>query len=246
MTHSRIVVGIVAEGPTDIVVITEYLHAWLARHHEAPALEVRPVQPEQDATSGLFGGGGWTVVKKWCENNPAAVRALSLFQPLFEGERPLDVLMVQLDGDRVAEYSRFYPDIIVPTNANAAERGVIIEEVLERWLWGGSSRRTADPNQGHHCLVAAVRATETWLVAGLDPSLAKPEEIAEPELALMRLAPTLRTKCVGDVRRLNKYPPVWRMLAKQTGKQLPHIRMVCPHCGKLLTYFDKLVRETTR
>ena len=246
MTQSRIVVGIVAEGPTDVVVMTEYLHAWLARHDSAPTLEVRPVQPEQDATSGLFGDGGWTFVKSWCENNTATVRALGLFQPLFQGERPLDVLIVQLDGDRVAEYSRPYPDIVVPTNADAAARGSIVEAVLERWLWGGSTKRNADPNQESHCLVAAVRATETWIVAGLDPSLDKPEEIAEPELELTRLEPTLRTRYVGGVNRLNKYPPAWRRLAKRAGEQLQHIAVACPHCGKLLAYMDRLTRETIK
>ena len=245
MTRSRLVVGIVAEGPTDVVVITEYLYAWLARHDNAPTLEVRPVQPEQDATSGLFGDGGWTLVKTWCENNPAVVRALSLFQPLFEGERPLDILIVQLDGDRIEEYSRFYPDIMVPANANATTRGSIVEEVLERWLWGGSSGRNVDPNQGSHYLVAAVRATETWIAAGLDPSLVEPEEIAEPEFELMRLAPELRTRCVGGVNRLNKYPPAWRRLAKQAGMQLAHIAVACPHCGKLLAYVDRRAKETT-
>lgn len=209
-----------------------------------PALEVRPVQPEQDATSGRFGDGGWTLVRTWCENNPPASRALSLFQPLFEGEKPLDVLVVQLDGDRVAEYASSYSDITVPTNADAAVTGSVVEEILERWLWGGSSRRSTDPNQGNHCLVAAVRATEAWLVAGLDTSIAEPEEIPNPELELMRLAPTLRTRCVGGIKRLNKYPPAWRILARQTGNQLQHIRAACPHCGKLLAYIDERVKAS--
>ena len=121
-----------------------------------------------------------------------------------------------------------------------------MEEVLERWLWGGSTGRNADPNQGNHCLVAAVRATETWIVAGLDPSLDKPEEIAEPELELMRLEPALWTRCVGGVNRLNKYPPAWRRLAKRAGEQLQHIAVACPHCGKLLADMDRRTRETTK
>ena len=243
MKHLHLVVGIVAEGPTDIVVIAEYLSEWLAGHHDAATLEVLPVQPEQDATSGRFGAGGWTWVRTWCDNNRTAVRARSWFLPLFEGARPLDVLIVQLDGDRIAEYAAAYPDIVVPSSADATVRGSIVEAVLERWLWGGSSERSADPNQGRHCLVAAVRATEAWLVAGLDPSIAEPEEIEEPEQELMRLAPTLRTKRVRGVRRLKKYPPAWQNLAKQTRSQLSHIGVACPHCGKLLAYIDKLIES---
>ena len=244
MTRLRIVVGIVAEGPTDVVVMTEYLSAWLARHDDAPVLEVRPVQPEQDATSGRFGDGGWTLVKAWCENNPATLRSLGLFQPLFEGEEPLDALIVQLDGDRIAEYARFYPDIMVPVDADATTTGSIVEEVLERWLWDGKPGRNTDPNHERHWLVAAVRATETWLVAGMDPSIEEPEEIPDPERELMRLAPKLRTRFVGGVRRLNKYPPAWRELARQTGSRLFHVGETCPHLGKLLWRIDKLTKSS--
>ena len=137
----NLVVGIVAEGSTDIAVLGEYLSAWVARH-ESVTLEVRPVQPTIDATSGEAGDGGWGAVKTWCEQHSPGFRALDLFSPLLEGEQPLDALIVQLDGDIVEEYTRFYPDITLSNAPDAHERAQVVELVLERWLWGSSERRT--------------------------------------------------------------------------------------------------------
>ena len=239
----HLVVGIVAEGATDIVVIEEYLSAWLTKHDDSIVLEVRPVQPSIDATSGRFGDGGWTLVKAWCEDNPAALRTMELFSPLFEGERPLDFLIVQLDGDRVEDYTKFYPDITIEANPDASARGAIIEEVLGRWLWSSVPQRTADPNQSRHCLVATVRALETWLVAGLNPSVLEPEEIEDPELELMTIEPGLDTKLVGGVIKLKKHVQSWRDLARRTSRALPQIYVTCPHCGIFLAYVDALVER---
>ena len=176
----NLVIGIVAEGSTDIAVLEEYLSAWVARHASV-TLEVRPVQPTIDATSGEAGDGGWGAVKTWCEQHSPGFRALDLFSSLLEGEQPLDALIVQLDGDIVEEYRRFYPDITLSNAPDAHERAQVVELVLERWLWGSSERRTADRTQGSHCLVATIRALEAWLVAGLDLAIAEPEQIEDPE-----------------------------------------------------------------
>ncbi|MDE0006113.1 MAG: hypothetical protein OXQ29_25770 [Rhodospirillaceae bacterium] len=232
-----LVVGIVAEGSTDIVVIQEYLSSWMNRHGEDVSVEIVALQPQLDATSGRYGDGGWTFVKTWCEDNPAHLRSLE-FAPLFEGDAPMDFLIVQLDGDRIDDYTRDHPDISLAGNLDARRRGQIVEEVLKRWLWGPDPRRAADPNEARHCLVATVRSLETWLVAGLDTSVVDPEEIEDPELELMKLEPRLDTKVVGGVTRLKKNRPSWEGLAKRTTGSLEHIRTSCYHCGKLLAYAD--------
>ena len=238
-----VVVGIVAEGSTDIAVLGEYLSAWVTRHGASIRVEVRPVQPAIDATSGEFGSGGWTLVKTWCEEHSPGLRALDLFAPVFDGEQPLDFLIVQLDGDVIDEYTAFYPDITVPDKADAHERGIIIEQVLERWLWGSSEQRAVDPIGTRHCLVASIRALEAWLVAGLDPSISDPEEIEDPEKELMRLKPELETKVVAGAIRLKKLAPTWRALAQRTCGALPHIVATCAHCGRFLTYVDALLEQ---
>ena len=239
----HLVVGVVAEGPTDVVVLDEYLSTWIQGLDDSATLEVRPLQPAVDATSGRFGDGGWTLVKAWCERNPSEARTTDLFQPLFEGQPPVDVLLVQLDGDVIDDYAAPYPDISVPQDADAAARGAIVQLILERWLWNATERRHADPHAGQHCLVATVRALETWIVAGLDPAIPEPEEIENPERELMRLEPGLRTRRDGRVRRLRKNRPEWLTLAERTRTELDHIKSVCPHCEQFLSYFEAAIDQ---
>lgn len=235
----HLVVGVVAEGPTDVVVLDEYLATWVRELDDSVTLEVRPLQPAVDATSGRFGDGGWTLVKAWCEGNPSEARTTDLFEPLFEGQPPVDVLLVQLDGDVIGDYAASYPDITVPQDPDAAARGNIVSLILERWLWGSTERRHADQHGERHCLVATVRALETWIVAGLDPSIPAPEEVENPEQELMNLEPGLPTKH----GRLRKKPARWHSLARRTRTQLAHIKSVCPHCEQFLSYFEATINE---
>ena len=128
-------------------------------------------------------------------------------------------------------------------NPDAPARGQIVEAVLEEWLWGGSQRRGHDPDGSKHCLVATVRASETWIVAGLDRSIRNPEDL-DPEVELMRIVPSgLRTRTRRGRRRLVKKPNVWRKLVRQTRQQLPHIVSVCPHCEKFLQCVEALAKS---
>ena len=229
----HLVVGVVAEGSTDVEVLDEYLSTWLRRLDDSNTLEIRPLQPAIDATSGRFGDGGWPWVKAWCESNPPEVRTADYFEPLFEGVSPVDVLLVQLDGDVVGEYAAPYTDITVPQNPDAATRGIIVNVILERWLWRSTERRHADPHEESHCLVATVRALETWIVAGLDPSIREPEEIEDPERELANLGH-------GRVRKNRRR---WRSLAQQTRAELEHIKAVCPHCDQFLSYFEVAISQ---
>ena len=235
----HLVVGVVAEGSTDVVVLDEYLSTWVQELDDSVTLEVRPLQPAIDATSGRFGDGGWTWVKAWCESNPSEVRTTDLFEPLFEGQPPVDVLLVQLDGDVIGDYAAAYADITVSQNPDAAARGILVNLILERWLWSSIERRHADPHAGRHCLVATVRALETWIVAGLDPSIPEPEEVGNPEQELMNLEPGLPTRR----GRLRKNRGRWRRLAQKTRTHLAHIKSVCPHCEQFLSYFETAIDQ---
>lgn len=221
------------------MVLHEYLSTWIQGLDDSVTLKVRPLQPAVDATSGRLGDGGWTLVKAWCENNPLEARATDLFEPLFEGQPPVDVLLVQLDGDVIGDYTAAYTDISVPQNPDAAARGTIVELILERWLWSSTERRHADPHAERHCLVATVRALETWIVAGLDPSIPEPEEIENPERELLNLEPGLPTKD----GRLRKNRERWWRLARKTRTQLEHIKAVCPHCKQFLSYFEAAISQ---
>ena len=222
------------------MVLDEYLKTWIQGLDDSATLEVRPLQPAVDATSGRLGDGGWTLVKAWCENNPPEARAPDLFdEPLFEGEPPVNVLLVQLDGDVIGDYTAAYTDITVPQNLDAAARGRIVQSILERWLWSSTERRHADPYAERHCLVATVRALETWIVAGLDPSIPEPEDIENPEQELLNLEPGLPTRH-GRVRKNRRR---WRSLAQRTRAELEHIKAVCPHCDQFLSYFEVAISQ---
>ena len=156
-----------------------------------------------------------------------------MFEPLFEGQPPVDVLLVQLDGDVIGDYAASYPDITVPQDPDAAARGNIVSLILERWLWGSTERRHADQHGERHCLVATVRAVETWIVAGLDPSIPAPEEVENPEQVLMTLGH-------GRIRKNRRR---WRSLAQQTRAELEHIKTVCPQCDQFLSYFETAVHQ---
>ena len=234
----NLVVGIVAEGSTDIVVLEQYLSECVARQDASITVEVVPVQPTVDATSGRFGDGGWTRVKEWCEEYSTEDSAQHLFSPVLEGEQALDFLIVQLDGDAIDMYTADCPDITVPDAADAQERGQIVEQVLERWLWGSNEQRAKDPVEELHCLVASIRTLEAWLIAGLDASIEDPEELEDPERELMNLVPELETKIVAGVTRLKKMTSTWQGLAERTREALPHIRATCAQCAKFLMYVE--------
>ena len=242
----HLVVGVVAEGPTDVVVFDEYLSTWIRELDDSVTLEVRPLQPAVDATSGRFGYGGWTWVKAWCESNPPEVRTFDLFEPLFEDEPPVDVLLVQLGRGRGRRLrGRVCGHHGAAEPGCSRERHRSSQRVLERWLWNSTDRRHADPHGGRHCLVATVRALETWLVAGLDPSIPEPEEIENPEQELMNIEPGLRTKRDGHVGRLRKnreeVADAW--LEKDTYSNWTHIKAVCPHCEQFLSYFETAIEQ---
>ena len=151
----------------------------------------------------------------------------------------MDVLLVQLDGDVIGDYAAAYADITVPQNPDASARGILVNLILERLLWSSIERRHADPHAGRHCLVATVRALETWIVAGLDPSIPEPEEVENPEQELMNLEPGLPTRR----GRLRKNRGKWRRLAQKTRTRLAHIKSVCPHCEQFLSYFETAIDQ---
>ena len=227
------IIGVVAEGPTDVVTLEVYLEEWFRRYCPNIPLQIRPLQPEIDETSGNFSDGGWTWVKTWCENNPAEDRAAQFLQPLFESQKPCDILLIILDGDVIGEYTREYPDIQLPCNPDAGARGSVVEEVLIRWLWGSNEAREQDLHANQYCLGKAVQALETWLIAGLDQGIAEPEEVT-PESALLNLVPKLQTRSRRGRRRLVKTTKQWRTLAECAKGGVDHVRASCPHFHDLL------------
>ena len=158
-------VAIVAEGPTDRIVIEAALEAMLPGRSIVPT----QLQPEGSLASGLL-GSGWAGVYRWC-HSPAARGGgrLGGNQLLFQD---YDVLILHLDADVAAEdyaHGSIVPvagDRTLPCEqpcppASAttdALRGVLLS-------WCGE---TSGPTHTVICMPST--STEAWVIAALFPN----------------------------------------------------------------------------
>lgn len=226
------IIGVVAEGKTDFVVLDSFIRSWWDTLGTDENLELRPLQPYLDATSGEWGDGGWTFVKAWCEDNPPEVRANQIFQPLFAHETPCDVLLVHLDGDVIDHFIRATPDVLpLSETPDKLERAEKVVEVLNKWLWENEDQTTDEYYHFRHINAPAVQATEAWLISGLDHSIGDPEEV-DTEVELLRIKPSLKYMKKGKPR-VRKSERKWRTMSNNVSEHLPHIRTRCPSLNRL-------------
>lgn len=151
-------VGVIAEGPTDMIVFESFFGAHIkALGHDVEFFWVQPA----DATS----SSGYTEVMKWCKRNSPEIRALLLEGGLFEGDlsEPLyDILAVHIDADSAKRIARVEKDKKTKIK-RPLERGDYVEDKLISWLWPGIKR----PNTAGHIIAPATDAIEAWLVCAL-------------------------------------------------------------------------------
>ena len=226
------IVGIVAEGKSDYLVLRRYIEEWAAGYLPDGSITIIPYQPTLDATSDKWGKGGWTLVKVWCENNPPVSRQNQIFEPLFRHEKACDFLVVQLDGDIVGTLIDATPGVAPPVSLDKAGRAEAVNSVLDRWLWPDDASRTVEHSSERHINLPTIRAIEAWIIAGLDTAIADPEE-EDASAVLMGLRPDL-TVSVDGGSRLKKKSKSWKKLAEDTAKNLNHIRVKCDQCGVFL------------
>jgi hypothetical protein len=232
------VIGLIAEGPTDAVVLEPLIKRALGVGPQGIDVELVKVQPA-DATSGGSGEGGWLQVKAWCLRNGAAPRRALYFEPLFEGFGPrCNALLVQLDADLL----HLVPDIAskegvpTPKELTPESRAETIRAILTRWLWPEGGERL---DNDRTVRLAAVWSTETWLVAALDPALATPEAV-DPNPLLLEHSPGLALR--EGSTKLKKSEKRWRRIcarakvAEQTGSILQR----CPSLRRAMTELAEL------
>jgi len=237
----ELVIGLVVEGPTDYEVIELFIRKALADKGFDGNIEFERKQPKLDQTSATYPGGGWTNVFAWCRRFSPADRQL-YFTPLFEDEKPIDLLIVQLDGDVLADYAKRCQIPLPKEPWTAKKRGEYVEGVLREWLWPDSN--PAKPEKGHITL-ASIIATETWLIAGFDKALKQPEEV-DPKTELIRLRSDIPngTKPRLKAGKLWKQPERWQKMASYIIDDLDglgHIRSVCHYCNKFLSEVETAV-----
>lgn len=232
-------VGIVAEGKSDFFVLKRYIEEWGKSYVPGEPVIVQSYQPTVDATSGKSGKGGWTLVKVWCENNPPSTRQNQIFKPLFRHEDPCDALVIHLDGDIVGEFVDATPGVALPGGVlNKINRAIIVNSVIEKWLWPNGNLKTVAYSYDQHIKLPAIRTMEAWIVAGLDENIADPEEI-EAKSELMRLKPELTVTKDGHVQ-LKISGKKWLGLAETTAEKLNHIRAKCDQLDLCLSRLEAI------
>ena len=162
MSDARLpVVGIVAEGPTDVSVLRAVIEAVVGAEVEA-----RLLQPEACDTYGNFGdrGPGWKGVRAWCTQMRDEFGAVANFLGPGYGNE-IDLLVVHIDAD-VASDSEIGCERPCPPAESTVEA---LDEIVLRWL--GLAQRIPS-------LVLAVpsRSMEAWVLA----ALASIEGVASP------------------------------------------------------------------
>lgn len=236
---------LVAEGPTDHVVINE-LAAKLSEI-QGRLIEVFELAPQADATSGSYPAFGWSAIEKWCkrfrvktpEELDAVPEALrnNLRRNTWKGMLGIqgaDGIIIQMDNDIAHEIST------VATFVSGSCRSTHCKTAMISWL--GES---VLPNDVY--LAIAAVATETWILATYDPEhtvfadLPKPlnyEKIEDCEDRLIALG--LRSKRKKGRRRLLKNPyTIYDAYAKTIVDNLAVARGRCPALDSLCNHLSR-------
>lgn len=236
---------LVAEGPTDHVIISEL--AVKLSDLQGRLIEVVELAPQADATNGSYPAFGWSAVEKWCkryrvrtpeelEAVPAVLRE-TLRRNTWKGMLGIqgaDGIIIQMDNDIAHEISTvaaFIPGTCRSTHCKTA---------MTSWL--GESTLPDDV----YLAISAV-ATETWILAAYAPDnavfadLPKPinyEQIENCEERLIALG--LRSKMKKGKRRLLKSPyTIYEPYAKTVVENLAAVRERCPALDSLCNHLSR-------
>ncbi len=194
-------VGIVAEGPSDWIVLEEVMKTVHAD------IEFERLRPDMTLLSGS--PFGWRGVKAWCEEHGARLELLMRGIP----GRPLHLVVIHADCSMAdkARVERPCP----PAADTASALGRVIEA---EWLG-------RDPRPEFVVVATPSKSSDAWVVATLNPPFANLSSIecdkaVEEELVRRRL---LRKKD-GQVK---KQARVYAPIAAGIG---PAIDSLCLHC----------------
>lgn len=233
---SKFVVGLVVEGPNDYSVLRQVVEATLRGVATNPEFEFREIQPQPDATSSGYLGGGWTEVFKWCLRNPPLIRGNAIFSMLFDGRPACNLLVVHMDADQLSEFAAKTAVTLPASPWTAARRATFTEKVLRNWLWPGIEPRT-DTNFDKHYPLAIVWKTETWLVSAIDPALRDPEK-HDPVPLIIALKPGLEDAQRPGYLRKRGLRATYRSLAVKLARDLTRVRGACRQLEKFCAFVE--------
>lgn len=181
MASRSIRIGVVCEGQTDYIAISQFVGSSLA----AVGIEADflPIQPEMGASD----DAGWTRVVFWLEQNPPASRFYKYFgNGLFHSSlsnKRCDVILIQMDSDILDDecFSNFMNKKSIAFNvpSDPVGRGAEIRRILLNFA---QSDTMTDAERLRYIWAPAVEATETWCIAAfarmdVDPEILKVQDL---------------------------------------------------------------------
>jgi len=229
-------VALVAEGPTDRVVIEAAIASVLGADHP---FVLKQLQPEESLAFGHV-GGGWGGVYYWCHQAATRSGGALRYDPLFV---TFDILVLHLDSD-VAEKSYADAGIVDPVNDLPCLRPCPppdattnqLRAVLLRW----SGEADVPPKT---VLCTPSKSTEAWVLCSLYPAdrlvtAGSLECYPTPHLQLQ--AKPVRGRLVSGGKKLLD---VYRRRASETTKAWPATRTACTEADRFSTEFEDCLPE---
>jgi len=245
---TSIKVGIVAEGPSDLVVIRKLFGEYF-KESGVPGvdLEFSNLQPYIDNTSKSgYSEGGWLMVYKWCLAHSPELRKSTYFDKGIFAEDmdafQVSGIIVHMDADICSELKEVGAVDDCPTDACAPEkRGEYIRLVLQSWLWPNG-----EEVDKQHILCPAVESTEAWLVSGLSDEL-NPESLPDIQRILAQLdyAVVKGKKPPEKIKKPNKKAENYETISEIASIQVSRIAERCQHFKSAANELVDLVRAQT-
>ena len=210
---SELAIGLVAEGPTDFVIIEAALKACLPRPFVLTLLQPEATRPEMQ--------GGWGGVYKWCRSVAARGFGAPERDPTLSR---FDLLIIHVDAD-VAEdsYSDIVPDIptdvaALPCSKPCPPPGATVDAlraVVLSWLGIGELG-----TKTMFCIPS--KATEAWLAVAVASDV--PRIMVDLECVLTMEA---HLASLPKGRKIRKTKAQYQLHAATVQDQWPRIAALC-------------------
>ncbi len=228
----EITLGVVAEGPSDYVVIKNLLGTYVAsREIKDCLLSFKSLQPYVDNTSKSgYSEGGWLLVYKWClSNNPVERENKYFSKGLFADDMDefrCSALLVHMDAD-ICDEIRDKTTLPVPQiNEDSLVRGSFIYGTVANWLWPDGL-----VNDPRYIIAPAVESTESWLVAGLSDEDVAPESnnSIQQRLAHLDYLVVRKKPFPQKIKSPNKSVSNYVRISMVASENIARIIDRCPH-----------------
>lgn len=176
MASRPLKIGIVAEGPTDLIMLESAIKTIMKQYCANQEYTLDSLQPEVDANMNQLSGSGWPNVYKWCRECVEMANGPIRNHILLAN---YSALIIQLDAD-VADKTFLSAHITAPINPNSlpctqrcpppCATTDALRNVLLAWI----NEVSVPPNV---VLCTPSKALESWIIIALPDKTAAMERI---------------------------------------------------------------------